>query len=324
MILNRSKKIFITGAAGFIGSEFARQAYASGAYSKIYLLDCLTYAADLRRISNLFDDKKVVFIEGNINDQRIYHKALSECDEAIHFAAESHVDKSIDSGQSFVETNINGSYIFLENCRILNNLKTLFVSTDEVYGSIEKGEADENAKLNPSSIYSASKTASDLLALANFATHSQNVLITRCCNNYGPFQHNEKFIPTVINNLLLNKNVPIYGSGENIREWIHVSDHVSALFILLDFGKPGIVYNIGTGERVSNLDIFGILAKELNFGTEKVEFVTDRKGHDFRYSIDSSKLRNELGWQPQFNLYQGLVNTLNWYGKWNIENGQVY
>jgi len=318
------KNIFVTGAAGFIGSEFARQAYNLDSFDKIFLLDSLTYAADLDRLSEILDKPNVHLIEANINDANSYHSALADCEYAVHFAAESHVDKSINSGHAFVDTNIVGSYIFLESCRRVNNLRTLFVSTDEVYGSIETEEADETAKLNPSSIYSASKTASDLLALANYVTHSQNVLITRCCNNFGPYQHKEKFIPTVINNLLLNKNVPIYGSGKNIREWIHVSDHVSALFTLLDFGKVGEVYNIGTSERVSNLDIFNTLAKYLNFGSEKIEYVTDRKGHDFRYSINSSKLRKDFGWVPEFNLQEGLLSTLNWYRDWQTEKGQVY
>ena len=318
------KNIFVTGAAGFIGSEFARQAYNLDSFDKIFLLDSLTYAADLDRLSEILDKPNVHLIEANINDPNSYYSALADCEYAVHFAAESHVDKSINSGHAFVDTNIVGSYIFLESCRRVNNLRTLFVSTDEVYGSIETEEADETAKLNPSSIYSASKTASDLLALANYVTHSQNVLITRCCNNFGPYQHKEKFIPTVINNLLLNKKVPIYGSGKNIREWIHVSDHVSALFTLLDFGKVGEVYNIGTSERVSNLDIFSTLAKYLNFGSEKIEYVTDRKGHDFRYSINSSKLRKDFGWVPEFNLQEGLLNTLNWYRDWQTQKGQVY
>lgn len=318
------KNIFITGAAGFIGSEFSRKAYNLESFNNIFLLDSLTYASDLERLSEIINKSNVHFIEANINDSSSYSSALADCEYAIHFAAESHVDKSINSGHSFVDTNIVGSYIFLENCRLANNLRTLFVSTDEVYGSIKIGEADETSKLNPSSIYSASKTSSDLLALANYVTHSQNVLITRCCNNYGPYQHKEKFIPTVINNLLLNKKVPIYGSGENIREWIHVSDHVSALFTLLDSGKAGEVYNIGTGIRYSNLEIFSIIAKGLNFGSNEINFVADRKGHDFRYSISSSKLRKEFGWVPKFNLDEGLLSTLNWYRNWQLEKGKVY
>lgn len=321
---SKQKNIFITGAVGFIGSEFARQIFNDKNYNRIYLLDSLTYAADLRRITNIVNNDRVILIEGSINNSSIYRSALAECQEAVHFAAESHVDRSIADGFPFVETNILGSYIFLENCRENQELRTLFVSTDEVYGSVPDGLSDEASKVEPSSVYSASKSASDLLALANVHTHAQDLIITRCCNNYGPFQHGEKFIPTVINNILRGIPVPIYGSGNNIREWIHVSDHVEALKLLLKKGASGNIYNIGTAERITNNEMLKVIIDIMKIDGTSFDFVTDRKGHDFRYAIDSTKLKIELRWSPKFSLQSGITETASWYSDWYKEEKGIY
>lgn len=319
-----SKSIFVTGAAGFIGSEFVRQIQSLNYFDRIFLLDSFTYAADINRISSVTNTPRFELIRGSINDTSAYNKALLECSVAVHFAAESHVDKSISNGYPFVETNVLGSYIFLENCRANRNLLTLFVSTDEVYGSVLNGFSEENDKLDPSSVYSASKAASDLLALANSRTHSQKLILTRCCNNYGKFQHSEKFIPTIINNLLENKKVPVYGDGLNSREWIHVSDHVNALFQILLSGVPGEIYNIGTGDVKSNLEIVDMILKLMNKDSSSISFVEDRKGHDYRYALNSNKIRDKILWEKKVNLEGGLSSTIEWYRNWKLQNSRVY
>jgi len=319
-----SKSIFITGAAGFIGSEFVRQIQSLDYFNRIFLLDSFTYAADINRISSATNTPRFELIRGSINDSSVYNKALLECSVAVHFAAESHVDKSISNGYPFVETNVLGSYIFLENCRANRNLLTLFVSTDEVYGSVLDGFSKEDDRLDPSSIYSASKAASDLLALANTHTHSQKLILTRCCNNYGPFQHSEKFIPTVINNLLNGEKVPVYGNGLNCREWIHVSDHVDALFQIMSSGKSGEIYNIGTGDVKSNLEIVNLILNLLEKDASAISFVEDRKGHDYRYALNSDKIREEILWNKKVDLKNGLISTVEWYKNWKLQNDRIY
>ena len=309
----KPKSILITGGAGFIGSEFVRQIFTQGYYSKIYVLDKLTYASDLRRIENELKDKSVELLEFDVNQTNKYISVLPECAEIVHFAAESHVDRSIAEGFPFLNTNIVGTYNLLEAVRIHSTARTLLVSTDEVYGSIEKLEASEDFNLDPSSIYSASKASADIIGVANYKTHNQDLVISRCCNNYGPFQNSEKFIPLAIDNLISGKNVPVYGDGLNVREWIHISDHVSALLLIMNLGKPGSIYNIGTSDRFSNLELLRLILSELQLDESRIDFVKDRLGHDKRYALNSSKISKELGWKPKIDFKSGIAETVRWH-----------
>lgn len=316
--------ILITGAAGFIGSDFAKLISESNAYKKIYLLDSMTYAADIRRISSILENNNVEFLEANIDSPSMYRSALKDCTSAVNFAAESHVDRSIESGFDFVNSNILGAFVFFEECRNIGELKLLHVSTDEVYGSLENGSATEDFPLRPSSAYSSSKASADLLALSNYYTHKQNLVISRCCNNYGYFQNSEKYLPKIISQLLTGKKVPVYGTGENVREWIHVRDHSYALQQILSSGKEGNVYNLGSKYRISNLELLNSVVKIMDIQGECWEFVTDRKGHDVRYALDSEKIRTELGWKDQIDFEVGLASTIEWYKNWFREYGMPY
>ena len=305
--------VLVTGGAGFIGSEAVRALTSSNLYRKIYVVDKLTYAGDLRRIQHELQNPALEFIECDVNEVDKYRMALKDCSNVIHFAAESHVDRSISNGSPFISSNISGTYSLLAATREFPSIRTLIVSTDEVYGSLAHGEACESSALNPSSVYSASKAAADLLALAHVGTYGQDIVITRCCNNYGPWQDVEKVIPTFISNILSGGDLPVYGSGENVREWIHVSDHVVAILIALKSGIPGETYNIGTGIRLSNLELAGKLLSFDGVSVSKIRHVDDRLGHDFRYAITSEKIRHSLGWEPKFDFDFGLKETFNWY-----------
>jgi len=314
--------ILVTGGAGFIGSDLVRKLDQIQYFKRIYVVDSFTYAADIRRLENV--SSKVEVIQTDISEVSNYGSALSECQYVVHMAAESHVDRSIANGSAFVSTNVLGSYAVLEECRKNPKILLVHVSTDEVYGSKTEGESLETDNIEPSSAYSASKAASDLLALANFKTHHQQILVTRCTNNLGPYQNGEKFLPTVINNALLGKAIPIYGSGLNQREWIHVSDHNEAILTLIQEFKAGEVFNIGSGYRVNNLRLASDVLKILGLTDELITFVEDRKGHDFRYSLDSSKIRNLTGWKPQHDYRQSLETTVAWYKEWFTMHGKIY
>lgn len=307
--------LLVTGGAGFIGSEYVRQESKSDFWDEIIVIDALTYASDLTRIQSEIDSGRAKFIEGRVEHISNHESLYQNLSHIVHFAAETHVDRSILSGSPFLKSNIDGAYAILEFARQRPNIRTLIVSTDEVYGSILNGEATEDSKLNAASVYSATKASADLLALANHATHSQDVVITRCCNNYGPFQTPEKLIPLAICNLLSGLKVPVYGSGENIREWIYVSDHTKGIQKALLKGASGEIFNIGTGQRLTNLEIIKIIIKYLEMDESFIEFVSDRKGHDFRYAISSEKIRNELDWFPEIELEHGLELTINHYRK---------
>ena len=314
--------IMVTGGAGFIGSDLIRKLDQIQSFKRVYVVDSFTYAADIRRLKNV--SSKVEIIQTDVSEIRNYGLALSECQYVVHMAAESHVDRSIANGSTFVSTNVLGSYAVLEECRKNPKILLVHVSTDEVYGSKNEGESLETDNIEPSSAYSASKAASDLLVLANFKTHHQQILVTRCTNNFGPYQNGEKFLPTVINNALLGKAVPIYGNGLNQREWIHVSDHNEAILALIQDFKSGEVFNIGSGERVNNLRLASDVLRILGISDELITFVEDRKGHDFRYSLDSSKIRQLTGWKPQHNYLQSLEITVAWYKDWFTMHGEIY
>lgn len=302
------KKVLVTGGAGFIGSAFVRK--FSSLFKHMYIVDSLTYAGNLMRIHGDISKTNVEFIESDILEVNNYQKIIKELDFVVHFAAESHVDRSIKDGFPFVNTNILGTFTLLENIRINENIKTLVVSTDEVYGSILQGEASESAFLDPSSAYSASKASADLLSLAQFKTHKQNILISRCSNNYGPYQDSEKFIPTVIRSLMRDEPVAIYGDGKNVREWIHVDDHCEALLIILIEGIAGEIYNIGSGSRFTNLEIVELISRLMGLEKYESKFIQDRKGHDFRYSLNSTKIKENFKWSPKVELEEGLKDLI--------------
>jgi dTDP-glucose 4,6-dehydratase len=242
-----------------------------------------------------------------------YQNLLQSVKHIAHFAAESHVDRSNQNGMPFLQSNVLGTYALLESARLHPQIRTLLVSTDEVYGSISDGLFSETSHLNPSSAYSASKASSDFFGLAMKHTFNQDIIITRGCNTYGPFQHVEKLIPLCISRLLKGTNAPLYGDGNNIREWIHVSDHAHAIQNVILNGKSGGIYNIGSGFRLSNREVLSHILSELNLDWDKVEFVADRPGHDKRYALDSSKIQKEIGWEAQILFSNGIKNTIEWY-----------
>ncbi|CAN1484216.1 RfbB dTDP-D-glucose 4,6-dehydratase [Candidatus Nanopelagicaceae bacterium] len=305
--------VLITGGAGFIGSEAVRALASSSRFRKIYVVDKLTYAGDLRRIEHELEDPNLEFIESDVNDVESFRNALKDCSAVLHFAAESHVDRSISNGSPFISSNIAGTYSLLSATREFPSIRTVVVSTDEVYGSVVSGEANEESAINPSSIYSASKAAADLLAMAQVSTYRQDLVITRCCNNYGPWQDSEKVIPTFIANILTGNSIPVYGSGENVREWIHVRDHVAGILLALEKGASGEIYNIGTGLRFSNLELADKLLSFDASSSSEVKHVDDRLGHDFRYAISSRKITQDLGWSPMVGFELGLRETFEWY-----------
>ena len=314
--------ILVTGGAGFIGSDLVRTLDKNSEFKRIFVLDSFTYAADERRLESV--SNKVEVIHGDVNETFRYETILKECQYVVHMAAESHVDRSISEGSAFISSNIQGSYAVFEACRHIPAISLIHVSTDEVYGSIKNGESIESDGLAPSSAYSASKASSDLLAIANYVTHGQKVLITRCTNNFGPYQNSEKFLPTVINSVLTEKPIPIYGNGLNQREWIHVSDHNTAIIAAIENFKAGEILNIGSGIRVSNIDLARDVLTILGGNRELISFVEDRKGHDFRYALNSSKIRNLTKWKPKMEYQDALVETVNWYKDWFIRTGEVY
>ena len=308
-------RLLITGGAGFIGSNYLRHILENEVrYSEVRVLDALTYSGTESNFLGI-NRSDFQFIQGDIRDYDLVYKATSGVDVIVHFAAESHVDRSIDSSRVFVETNVLGTEILL-SAALKNKIKTfIHVSTDEVYGSIESGSWNEEFPINPNSPYSASKAASDLIALSFHRTHELDVRVTRCSNNYGPRQFPEKVIPLFITNLLEDKKVPLYGHGKNVRDWLHVSDHCRALDLVLQKGKAGEIYNIGGGRELSNIDLTKIILNEMKFDESRIQYVSDRKGHDFRYSLDIGKAIRELGYTPKVAFEQGIKETIDWYIK---------
>jgi dTDP-glucose 4,6-dehydratase len=309
-------KILITGGAGFIGSHFARQfaGQENSQTDSIIILDKLTYAGTKKNLDFVHKKQNIKFLQGDICDSKIVNSLITEVDAVINFAAESHVDRSIQSSIEFINTNITGVQVLLDAIKASKrNIRFVQVSTDEVYGSINSGSWNENSPLLPNSPYSASKAGGELLARAYHRTHGLDVVITRGSNNYGTHQFPEKLIPLFITNLLEGKKVPVYGSGTNVRDWLHVDDHCRAIFQVLINGKAGEVYNIGGGGELTNLEITNLILEAMKAADSSIEYVDDRKGHDFRYSVDWSKIKNELGYEPQVKFEDGLNETIKWY-----------
>jgi dTDP-glucose 4,6-dehydratase len=308
-------RILVTGGAGFIGSNYVR-AMLAGEYAgyedaRVTVLDKLTYAGNTANLP--LDDPRLTFVRGDIGDLALLEGLLPGHDSVVNFAAETHVDRSIDGAADFVVTNVCGTQTLLDACLRTGVPRVVHVSTDEVYGSIETGSWTEDFPLSPNSPYAAAKAGGDHIALAYFRTHGLNVSITRCCNNYGPYQHPEKLIPLFITNLLRGLPVPLYGDGRNVREWIHVADHNRAIQLVLDKGRAGEVYHVGSGVELTNRTITGNLIEQLGAGPGMVRQVADRKGHDLRYSLDFHKIGEELGYRPQVSFAQGLADTVTWY-----------
>jgi len=308
------KSILVTGGAGFIGSNYSRYILNKYPDYKITVLDALTYAGNLNNLSDLKDNKRFSFVHGNICDEKIVDKLMRSVDMVVNFAAETHVDRSIHQAGDFIDTDIRGTYVLLEAVRQYSIERFLQISTDEVYGSIEKGSFLESDPLKPNSPYSASKAGADLLVRSYFITYKTPVLITRSSNNFGPYQYPEKLIPLFITNALDNISVPLYGDGKNVRDWLYVLDNCSAIDLVLHRGKFGEIYNVGAGNEQENIIITTTILKLLNKSTDLIKYVTDRPGHDRRYSVNIKKLIS-LGWQPQKNFPQALKETVQWYKK---------
>ena len=307
----------VTGAAGFIGSNFVRRmlegAYPSFSQAEVTVLDKLTYAGNLENLAPVADSPRYTFVEGDICDGGLLAELMPGHDAVVHFAAESHVDRSITGAADFVLTNVLGTQQLLQAALNADVAKFVHVSTDEVYGSIDEGSWPEDHPLQPNSPYSASKASSDLLARAYHRTFGMDVRITRCSNNYGPYQFPEKVIPLFVTNLMDGIPVPLYGSGTNVRDWLHVDDHCNGIQLVLEGGRAGEVYNIGGGTELTNLELTDLILQAMGAGEDMIKRVADRKGHDLRYSVDITKIHNELGYSPQVPFEQGLAETIDWY-----------
>lgn len=305
-------KLLVTGGCGFIGSNFIHQMFKKYPYVEIINLDKLTYAGNPNNLKSLPSNSTYNFIQGDICDYQTVNRAMENVDVVIHFAAESHVDRSIHDSSIFVRTNVEGTDTLLK-CALANDIeKFIHVSTDEVYGSICDGSFNEEDPLEPSSPYSASKASSDLLARAYYNTYGLPVTITRCTNNFGPYQYPEKLIPLFITNLLKDKKVPLYGTGLNVRDWIYVEDHCNGIDFILNNGRVGEIYNIGGGNELTNIEITQKILSLLGKDKSMIQYVEDRKGHDFRYSLDCTKLRN-MGWKPANDFDSAIEKTVHWY-----------
>jgi dTDP-glucose 4,6-dehydratase len=310
-------RVLVTGGAGFIGSHYVRTLLTGGypayAGASVTVLDKLTYSGNRHNLDPVKDDPGLAFVEGDICDTALVADLMPGHDAVVHFAAESHVDRSILGAAPFVTTNVLGTQTLLDAARAAGVGRFLHVSTDEVYGSIEEGSWTEDWPLAPRSPYSASKAGSDLLALAYYRTHGMDVVVTRCSNNYGPYQFPEKVIPLFVTNLLDGKKVPLYGDGGNIRDWLHVHDHCAGIQLALEKGRSGEVYHIGGGTELNNRELTERLLEACGRDWDSVEYVTDRLGHDRRYSLSIEKIQNELGYQPGVTLADGLAQTVAWY-----------
>jgi dTDP-glucose 4,6-dehydratase len=307
-------RILITGGAGFIGSNFIRYMIEKYPNYEFINLDALTYCGNLENLKGVDENKNYKFIKGDITDKILVDNLMQDVNYVVNFAAESHVDRSIKDPEIFIKSNILGTQNLLNAAKKYNIKKFLQVSTDEVYGSLGKtGFFTEKTPLQPNSPYSATKAGADLMVRAYYNTFNLPVNITRCSNNYGPYQFPEKLIPLMISNAIEGKSLPIYGDGKNIRDWLHVYDHCTAIDLVLHKGAVGEVYNIGGHNEKQNIEIVKLILSELNKDESLIKFVDDRLGHDKRYAIDSNKIRRELGWKPKYTFETGIVETINWY-----------
>lgn len=307
-------KILITGGAGFIGSNFVK--YINDKYPdyEIVNFDLLTYCGNLENLKGIEFNDNYSFVKGNISDKDLVSDTIKDCDYVVNFAAESHVDRSIKDPEIFIKSNVLGTQVLLNAALNEGIEKYVQISTDEVYGSLgQTGYFTEETPLQPNSPYSASKASGDLITRAYYQTFEMPVNITRCSNNYGPYQFPEKLIPLMISNALENKDLPVYGDGKNIRDWLHVYDHCTAIDLVLHDGKPGEVYNIGGNNEKRNIEIVKLILKYLDKDDSLIKFVDDRLGHDRRYAIDSTKIQEELGWKPKYTFETGIKETIEWY-----------
>ena len=307
----------ITGGAGFIGSRFVRAVLADAlpplAGARVTVLDKLTYAGSFANLGEVAENKRLDFVPGDICDAALVDSVLRGHDAVVHFAAESHVDRSIRAAAEFATTNVVGTQVLLDAALRHGTARFLHVSTDEVYGSIETGAWTERSPVAPNSPYAATKAGADLLALAYHRTHGLPVVVTRSANNYGPHQHPEKLIPRFVTNLLEGRTVPLYGNGEQVRDWVHVDDHCRGTALALVEGRAGEIYHIGGNAELSNRDLTGMLLEACDAGWDRVVTVEDRKGHDRRYALDDDRIRRELGYRPRIDFAAGLAETVRWY-----------
>jgi dTDP-glucose 4,6-dehydratase len=309
-------RLLVTGGAGFIGSNFVRM-IANGRIEGILsvaVLDKLTYAGIKANLKKAESFESYTFFEGDICDSNLVASLLDEVDAVVNFAAESHVDRSISGAADFVQSNIVGVQVLLDAIKISKRkIRFLQVSTDEVYGSIQSGSWTEEFPLLPNSPYSASKASGELLARSYYRTHGIDVVITRCSNNYGTHHFPEKLIPLFVTNLIEGKKVPVYGTGENVRDWLHVDDHCRGIYQVLMNGRSGEVYNIGGGREITNNEITSLILEAMGADESSIQYIADRKGHDFRYSVDWTKINREIGYEPQVTFEDGLRETIQWY-----------
>jgi len=310
------KNLLVTGGSGFIGSNFIRYMFRKYPDYRIVNLDLLTYAGNLHNLDDISREPNYIFIHGNITDRALVKSLVGNygIEMIVNFAAESHVDRSITHPNIFIETNVQGTGVLLDVARTMKVKKYLQISTDEVYGTLgEEGYFNELTPLTPNSPYSASKASADLLVRAYHKTYGLNVNITRCTNNYGPYQFPEKLIPLLISNGIDGKKLPIYGNGTNIRDWLHVHDHCRAIDLVLHQGRSGEIYNIGGHSERTNKEIAQFIIEQMCLKNDSIEYVTDRLGHDYRYAVDPSKIETELGWKPEYTFDRGMVETIAWY-----------
>ncbi|XGI82745.1 dTDP-glucose 4,6-dehydratase [Halorutilales archaeon Cl-col2-1] len=304
-------RVLVTGGAGFIGSNFVHYLLKETEDTEVVSLDALTYAGDKQKLEGVLDHPRHEFVEGDIRDRELIDDLIEDVDAVVNFAAESHVDRSIDTAEPFVSTNVQGVQTLLDAARNTELDAFIQISTDEVYGEITEGKFDEEDELNPRNPYAATKASADLLAESYYITHDVPVIITRSINNFGPRQNEEKLIPKFITKASKGESLPLYGDGTNVREWLYVEDNCSAIETVLRKGEVGEVYNIGGGEELQNREVTERLLDEVGASEDLIEYVEDRKGHDQRYALDSSKIY-ELGWEPQWSFEEGLKETVEY------------
>ncbi len=306
-------RLLVTGGAGFIGSNFVRYALQQSDSVRITNLDALTYAGNLASLQDVAEDPRYTFIQGDIRDPELVDRLVADADAVVHFAAESHVDRSIDGPKEFLETNVVGAGVVFDACRRHDIDRVVHISTDEVYGSIEEPDSfAEDDPLVPNSPYSVSKAAADLLARSYAVTYGFPITVTRTANNFGPYHYPEKVVPLFVTNLIDGQTVPLYGDGRNVRDWTYVLDNVAAQWLVLTEGERGAVYNVGAGSEMSNKELTYAILDRFGLGEEMIEFVPDRPGHDLRYSVDTARIR-ELGWAPATDFEAALDATIDWY-----------